>query len=318
MAQTLLEYARWLDGRDLIWPAPPKFVPASATPAIKPLRGIKAVTWSVYGTLLRISEGKLLQLHPDEKQMQVALDKTIQEFNMWQSMTRRPGAPWAQLYEQYKQLVETRRLVSVAKGDIPEVDSSALWQKLFERLGEKYYDYNVDFYGDLHELSDKVAYFFHASLQGVEAAPNALAMLQRVAGAGMTQTLLSNGQAFTLVQLLRALERGGTLPPAGELLAFDCLTLSFQEGVRAPSKSLYRACLERFAERGIAPEEILHVGARLKDELAVAKQLGMRTALYAADKTSLRASKADIQNPELRPDRLLTDLAQVAEVLAIA
>ena len=319
MAKTLTEYVRWLDGRDLIWPAPPKAVPAGATPALKPLRGIKAVTWNVYGTLLRISDGKLLQQCRDEKQMEIALEKTIHEFNMWQSMTRKPGAPSQQLSAKYKELLEMRRLAApAAKGSVPEVESAAVWQTLLERLNEKEYTYDADFYGDLEELSDKVAYFFHASLQGVEAAPNALAALQRVANAGLRQTLLSDGQSFTLVQMLRALESQGKLPPAGELLAFDCLTLSFQEGVRKPSKSLYRACLARFAEHDIKPGEILHVGNRLRDDLAIARQAGMRTALYAADKTSLRASKAEIQDPQMRPDRLLTDLAQIADVLAIA
>jgi FMN phosphatase YigB (HAD superfamily) len=238
---------------------------------------------------------------------------------MWQSMTRKPGAPWKQLYDKYKELVENRRLATpAAKGDVPEVDAPQIWQKILRRLGEKEYAYDANFYGDLDERSDKVAYFFHASLQGVEASAGALRALERVANAGIPQTLLSDGQSFTLVQMLRALEAQGKLRPTGDLLAFDCLTLSFQEGVRKPTRRLYKACLERFSEHGIAPGEILHVGSRLPDDLAVARQLGMRTALYAADKTSLRASKADIQNPTMRPDRLLTDLAQIADILAIA
>src|SRR5947207_11420204 len=47
--------------------------------SLKPLAGIKAVTWGVYGTLLTISEGRLLFLHPDPLCMEVALDKTRSE-----------------------------------------------------------------------------------------------------------------------------------------------------------------------------------------------------------------------------------------------
>ena len=57
MAKTLIEYAEWLDDRKLIWPAPPKRVPITAKPSIGPLAGIRAVAFSVYGTLLRISDG---------------------------------------------------------------------------------------------------------------------------------------------------------------------------------------------------------------------------------------------------------------------
>ena len=94
MAKTLSEYAEWLDERKLVWPAAPKRVPITAKPSIGPLAGIRAVAFSVYGTLLRITDGQLLLQHPQAVRMEIALDKTIKEFNMWNSMTRKPGKPW--------------------------------------------------------------------------------------------------------------------------------------------------------------------------------------------------------------------------------
>ncbi|HMF12953.1 MAG TPA: HAD family hydrolase, partial [Gemmataceae bacterium] len=76
MAKSLQEYADWLDERHLLWPAAPAPVPPKATPYHKPVADIRAVTWSVYGTLLTISDGRLLHLHPDPLCMEVALDKT--------------------------------------------------------------------------------------------------------------------------------------------------------------------------------------------------------------------------------------------------
>ena len=58
MPQSLTEYAEWLDGRDHTWPVPPPVEPVKATPSARPLDGVAAVTWSVYGTLLRISDGR--------------------------------------------------------------------------------------------------------------------------------------------------------------------------------------------------------------------------------------------------------------------
>jgi FMN phosphatase YigB (HAD superfamily) len=318
MPKTLPQYIDWLHDRDDIWPAPPKPVPAKATPYLKPLEGIRAVTWDVYGTLLRISDGRLLFLHPQQLRMQVALEKTIHEFNMWQSMSRKPGQPWEYMLEQYKTVLEEQQMAGTKhKGDFPEIDSAALWRKLLGRLEQKEYQYDEAFYGDMDELSEKVAYYFHARLQGVEAAPNALAALSAVAGAGLKQGLLADGQPFTLPQLLRALRGQGTLPPLGDLFDPACVTLSYREGIRKPSKSLYRLCRERFEQLGIAPGEVLHVGARLRDDLAAAKQAGMRTALYAADKTSLQATKDEMRDPALKPDRLLTDLARIRDILSI-
>lgn len=317
MPKTLQEYADWLDGRDLKWPLPPKPVDAKATPFTKKLPGIRAVTWSVYGTLVRITDGELLFDHPDAMRMQIALDKTIQEFKMWQSMNRKPGEPWKLLYEQYKKQLNDQQMGQTIKGDFPEVDGPKIWRKLLARLGEKDYDYNLNFYGDPEELSDKLAYFFHACLQGTEAAPNAHLALMAITNSPLRQALLSDAQPFTIVQMLRALKQQGTLPPLGGMFALSCSTLSFQEGLRKPSKTLYSRCLQSFAEEGIQPDEVLHVGSRLKDDLAIAKQAGMKTALYAADMTSLRATKAEMQDPAIRPDRLLTDLSQIREVLAL-
>lgn len=318
MAKTLQEYADWLDGRDdLIWPKPPKAAPAKATPYVKPLKGIRAVLWGLYGTLLRITDGQLLFLHDQELRMQIALDKTIKEFNMWYSMSRKPGAAWEYMFQQYKAVLRDLEMTSVRKGDSPEINSAALWRKLLGRLEQKEYEYDQDFYGDMDELSEKVAYFFHASFQGVEAAPNAVNALTAVAQSEMTQGLLADAQPFTFVQMLRALKQQGILPPLDKAFAPGCLTLSHQEGVRKPSPSLYRTSQQRFRQLGIAPNEVLYVSATLRDDLAIAKQSGMRTALYAGDKLSLKATSAEVKDPEMKPDRLLTDLIQICDILEI-
>ncbi|HID22150.1 MAG TPA: HAD family hydrolase [Planctomycetaceae bacterium] len=320
MAQTLLEYAEWLEGReDLIWPKPPKLQRPKASPFTKPLAGIRAVTWNVYGTLLHISDGRLLLMHPQELRMQVALEKTIEEFHMWQSMSRKPGAPWEYMLIQYKRLVEDAEMAGTNRpGDFPRVDAARIWRKLIGRLLENEYTYDESFYGDLEELSEKVAFFFHKALQGVEPMPQALETLTAVTAAGRKQGLLSDSQPFTLVEMLRALRRQGTLPPLDQLVTPTCLTLSHQEGVRQPSKSLYAACVRRFRDLGIEPHEILHVGSRLREDLAVAKQFGMKTALFAGDKESLQATPQEVKDPTMKPDRLLTDLAQLKNILGIS
>lgn len=318
MPQTLSEYVDWLDERDLIWPTPPAVQPVKATPAIKALKGIRAVIWSIYGTLLRITDGELLFEHPQELRMQVALDKTIREFNMWHSMSRKPGEAWRQMMEENHTLFQHEQMAGTKqKGDIREVDSRSIWRKVIDRLQAKEYEYDRAQYGDESDLAEKIAYFYHASLQGVEASPNALRALLSLKEAGVRQSLLGNAQCFTLVQLLRALGEQGTVPPPGELFAFDGLTLSFQEEVRIGSASLYRRCVERLEAAGIAPGETLFIGCRLADDLAIAKSFGLRTALYASDGLSLRATRDELRNPENRPDRLLTDLAQIRDVLKI-
>lgn len=322
MAKSLPEYIDWLDERKLLWPVAPRPSPPKATPFLKPLRGIRAVTWDVYGTLLTISEGRLLFLHPDPLCIEVALDKTIHEFNMWNSMSRKPGAPWEYMFQQYKSLVESSQLAaSPHPGEAPEIDSARIWQVLIERLGKKDFSWSEDFYGDIEGFSEKVAWFFHNALQGTAAAPNALVALEHVREAGCEQGLVGDGQRFTLEQLARALRSHGPEsapgPDLAELFSRGCVFLSYQYGVRQPSATLFEASLSRLAKLGIGPREVLHVASGLKEKLVPAKKLGMRTALYAGDATSLAATPAEVKDSELRPDRILTDLRQIRQIVKI-
>lgn len=316
MAKTLFEYAAWLDERQLLWPSVPEPQPPKATPYLPPLPGVRAVTWGVYGTLLLTIDGRLQPLVDDPLRLEVALEKTIAEFNMWHSMSRKPGAPWEYMLSQYRRLVGSEQMAGSGKrGEAREVDLSRIWRKLIGRLQQKGYTWDVDLYGDADDYSVKVAYFFQSSLQGVRLAPNALLALEHVRSACGTQGVVADGQEFTLVQLVRALatEQPGTT--LADLFTRGTISLSYATGYRQPSKSLFAASLRTMSKRGIAAEEVLHVASRLHDELAPAKRLGMKTALYAGDRQSLVATPAEVADPNLRPDRILTDLRQIRQIV---
>ena len=317
MSKTLSEYADWLSQRDdLIWPVAPPRVEAKALPSIKPLPGIRAVTWNVYGTLLRITDGDLLFLPQQELRMQVALEKTLKEFNMWQSMSRKPGAPWEYMLSQYKDVFEEMQLtVPAKKGDAGQVSSTKLWRKLISRLEQKEYQYDEDFYGDADDYAEKVAFFFHSCLQGVAAMEKGAAVVKAVADAGLAQGLLADGQSFSLVQLLRAFQATTKLPPLSRLFTPGCVVLSHDLGVRKPSRTLFATAAEAFGQIGLTPSEVLYVSNRLRDDLTVAKQVGFRTALFAGDKNTVQAAADDLMQRELRPDRLLTELTQIRNLL---
>ena len=316
MAKSLQDYAAWLDTRnDLIWPQPLPFASANAKPTLKPVPGIKAVLWNLYGTLLRITDGNLMLLHFKEIRMQVALEKTIAEFNMWNSMTRRPGAPWEYMLQKYKGVLEEMEMVGANQGNFPQPNAVKVWRRLLGLLEQKEYEYDTIFYGDMDELAEKVAYFFQSCLQGIEASPNAVQALKTVSDAGLTQGLLTDGQSFTLLQALRAFSAQDKLPPLNSLFDPACLAISYQLGIRKPSASLYHHCVQQLGAKGINPKEILYVSNQLQGDLAIAKQFGVRTVLYAGDKTTLKATGPEIRHPELRPKRLLTDLSQIRDLI---
>ena len=78
---------------------------------------------------------------------------------------------------------------------------------------------------------------------------------------------------------------------------------------------MFKHCLSHLATLDITPPQVLHVGSRLLLDLAPAKKLGMRTALFVGDKESLQATKEQLKDPATRPDALLTELPQIAELV---
>ncbi len=91
--------------------------------------------------------------------------------------------------------------------------------------------------------------------------------------------------------------------------------LSYEIRGRKPSERLFRQALTALADRGIQAGEVLHVGSRLALDLQPARRLGMRTALFAGDKGSLAATGDQLKDDNRRPDVMLTELSQIADVV---
>ncbi len=316
MALTLQEYASYLDARaDLSWPAVPEIERPRAKPSLTRLPGVRAVTWGLYGTLLAIGGGQLYLEHPQKFMMDVALDKTIQEFKMWASMTRKPGQPADYLRQVYANIVLEQHAHNPPGEKFPEISSDRIWDAFIKKLFQKDYKFDALSMGSLNEFSRKVAYFFHASLQGTACYPGAAAGLRAVKEKGLAQGILANAQCFSLTQLERALVKQDPKCGFARLLDPGLSALSFELRSRLPSERLFRHVISAAAAKGIGPGEILHIGSRIAQDVAPAKRLGMKTGLFAGDKASLEATAEQLKDAPNRPDVLLTELTQIADVI---
>ncbi len=315
MPLSLEQYADYLDTRDLPWPVAPSIEPAKAKPALKRLPQVRVVLYNLYGTLLAIPTGQLLFEHANDFIMSMALEKTIHEFKMWQSMSRKPGQPSEYMRELYQRALYDLRDLGNPGEKYPEVPSDKLWENLIKKLFQKDYSFDTHFYGALNEYSAKVAYFFHASLQGVTAYPGAAQTLAALDQAGIAQGLLADGQVFSRVQLKRALHDQADHLPLDDWLPETRCFLSFAPRARKPSETLFQYAVDMLERADIGPSEVLHVGTHLERDIAPARKLGMRSALFAGDKTSLHASPEQLKDTRFRPDVLITELVQLKEVV---
>src|SRR5438552_13261926 len=153
MPLTLEQYADYLDTRDLPWPAAPAPQRPKARPHLVALSEVRMVTWNIYGTLLAIAGGDLVFVHPQKFVMDVALEKTVQEFKMWGSMSRKPGQPSEYLGQMYKNVLDEQRTVPGGIERYPEVLSERVWEAIIKKLLQKDYRFDAGFFGALNELS---------------------------------------------------------------------------------------------------------------------------------------------------------------------
>ncbi len=313
MPLTLEQYAAYLDSRGASWPAPPPIDRPKVKPHLKRLPRVRAVTWNVYGTLLAVGGGDLVFQHANDFVMNVALDKTVQEFKMWASMSRKPGQPADYMKIIYEQTLDEQRMAPPGERH-PETAADRLWETIVKKLFQKDYQFDANFYGSLNEYSRKVAFFFHASLQGTCAYPGAAAALRHVAGTGLAQGFLADAQCFTAVQLQRGLAAQEPVN-LDEAVPPDLRALSYELRGRKPSERLFRHSLQQLAKRGISPDQVLHVGSRVAQDLVPAKRMGMKTALFAGDRASLLATAEQLKEGPGRPDVLLSELSQITEVV---
>jgi FMN phosphatase YigB (HAD superfamily) len=312
MAMTLEQYADFLDTRDLVWPAPPPPHPPKAKPHLVRMPQVRAVTWSLYGTLLNIFSGQLLFEHPEKFVMDIALDKTVQEFKMWASMTRKPGQPSEYMGQIYRGVLGDLRMAPSHRERHPEIPSERIWEEIVKKLQKKEYKYDVVFFGPMSDYCRKIAYFFHASLQGTECYEGAAEALELIHHRRLKQSLIADAQCFSFVQLVRGLKKQNCAISPDILFDRPSRALSCEVGGRTPSEHLFKHCLKAL---GVPAEQVLHVGSRLELDLVPAKKLGMRTALFAGDKESLQATPEQLKDPATRPDVLLTELPQIAKIV---
>ena len=318
MPLTLEQYAtEHLPKLGLPWPLPPEPQPVKAKPHL-PRLAVKLVYWNVYGTLLNVPGGELWFDDPRDgilNAMHPALGKTLQAFKMWQSMSRKPGDPAEQLKEMYLRTLTQVKMAGSGGEKLPEVASERIWEEIVNKLFKKDYQIDVATYGPQPEFVRKLAYFFHASLQGCGAYPGAADAVKAVEAAGLAQGLFGDGQTFTTAQVAKAFKADDPGFEVGRYFPASLVVLSAEKKARKPSDTLFKAAVDAAAARGVRPADILHVGSSVARDLVPAKKYGMKTALFAGDKHSLVATADQMKDAATKPDALLTELSQIADVV---
>jgi len=313
MALSLLKYAEQLDARNdprPLGPEPASF--ESAKPHLA-VQTVKAVVYSGLGTLwLAPSEPELLPSDPIMRK--IALEKTVTEFKMWASMSRKPGEPGDYLEVLVKQVADKLEAANLTS-QRTEIRLEHVWQQIVDRLRQKEYTYDAASYGTPPELAEKIAYYYQRASQGISVFPKALAALRTVAKKGVVQGIHANGQQATPVVVCRALVEQGKLTSLAEVFEPAISIWSYEMGVRKETDKGFATLLAEMTSKGLTPAETLYVGNDVERDIVPAKRRGFRTALLLADKNTARVKPGDLKDEKSKPNVLLTAFEQIASVV---
>jgi putative hydrolase of the HAD superfamily len=190
-----------------------------------------------------------------------------------------------------RHLTEVDRGLRASQADGREISTRARFRQLAERLGL-----------DVPGLPESLTRVHMGALRGVAHVPPHHDRVMESLRRGYRLAVCSNfSDARTALDVLEE---------ARLLRHFDAAVISEEVGWRKPRPEIFRACLERL---DVAPEETLHVGDRLLEDVGGAGGLGLRTCWLTRRVADPEAALRDHAGPP--PTLVVADLADLPEQL---
>ncbi|MBV8314344.1 MAG: HAD family hydrolase, partial [Planctomycetaceae bacterium] len=271
-----------------------------ATPVLRPLSGLRAVLFDVYGTLLISTSGSL-----DRADSVARAEAVRAAFAAATGASDIPAtAAAAALVRTIQDFHARARAAGIAS---PEVEIVDVWKHTIARL----------IAGDLlppaAERIDvcRLALEYEVRTNPVWPMPGLDDCLDQLRDRGVHLGIVSNAQFFTPKMFPALL--GRTL----EELGFDAelLWFSYRYGRAKPDIWLFEQARAGLSRRGVAASEVLYVGNDVLNDVFPASFVGFRTALFAGDARSFRPRRGDPRVAHVVPDLVITDLSMLSRCL---
>lgn len=264
-------------------------------PSLKPLTGIKAVIFDVYGTLVISGSGDVGSVDRNDRGQQISA--AIDAVGIANAQERRPGIE--DLHAQIHLANELRKSESCPK---PEVDIVNVWRQTLIGCGVN---------SATTEQINRLAAQYESLANPTWPMPGAKEVLAKLARSGLKLGIVSNAQGFTL-PLVEDL--GGRF---GVDSVFDLNLCVFSCRYRQakPGPRLFDVLCGGLQRAGIRPGEAIYVGNDRLNDVWAATQAGLRTAWFAGDRRSLRSREDDSRVVNLDHDIVLTQLHQLLDCI---
>ena len=276
---------------------------------LKKIPNIRAVICDVYGTILTC-KGISLGGAGKEKRIPEAFKRTITEFGFTPylkemgSNIRKEEFLKQMYFDEIKKVHKRKK----AKGiRYPEVQIELVWQSILKELIKQGYKLGKE---NINNLSFKIAYFHKFVSEKNIFYKNAFRTLKRLKQKKILLGLVSNAQFYTPIMLGKEIRKASK----GKRSFYDIfdrnlVSFSYLLGESKPGKKIFNKVINNLRKKGINKTNIIYIGNDAFEDIKTAKNLGLKTALFAGDKNSLKL------NAKVKPDVVITGWEQLSEIV---
>ena len=280
----------------------------SIRPFVRKDSSIRAVVFDIYGTLLISCSGDIHLPDICTDNMETAM----QAANINIADSADTAGIINELLAGYQDEIE--RLHAHAKQNgtpFPEVNILEIWTRLIHEAANKN-KVNTDEHTNIRTF----AFVFEILSNRTFPMPGMREVLNTLQNKNLPLGIISNAQFYTPVVVNYFLtgdySNGETI--AG--ISPELTVFSYKECVAKPDILLFEKILAALKEKyNISPPEVLFIGNDMYKDIYPAKQSGMKTALFAGDKRSLRMRENKKEIMHVKPDFIITELIQAAEIV---
>lgn len=269
---------------------PLKALPTGVSAKLQDLQGVQAVIFDVYGTCFISGSGDIGSVAENPK-----VDALIDSLRE-QGVEMPPELAQNSMDRFYELIQKDHELEKRNGTEFPEIRILDIWEQWRREAAVQV---------DVQQLAIDV----ECRINPVWPMPGLETCLQELKGLNLQLGIVSNAQVFT--PFLFPGLTGKTLAAFG-FPAKHCVW-SWVGKEAKPSVKLYQQVLKRMGDP--LPEKCLYVGNDMRNDIAPASKVGMKTALFAGDRRSLRLREGDPLVEGVKPDLVLTRLTQLLECL---
>ncbi|MDH3981741.1 MAG: HAD family hydrolase, partial [Kiritimatiellaceae bacterium] len=241
-------------------------VPTETEPLLNKIKGVKAVLFDIYGTLIISGSGDVGTAAAIDTSEALTQALVVSGFHGEPEQAGQLGKDMLK-----QEILEWHKAGREAGADFPEVEIIKVWKKILESLGqtEALYAHNADI-----DQIRRMAVEYECRVNPVFPMPGTAELLQTFKEHGLPMGIVSNAQFYTPLIFSAFFEK-----PLEEL-GFDpeCCIWSYKELKAKPSADLFPKA-GKFLEKnhGIKLSETVYVGNDMLNDIYTAKQAGCKT-----------------------------------------